>query len=248
MNSTSRTSLIAPMIVERGRFTALAVGGLGDLRFYLLHHLISPRSPRDRRPPRRGFKDLVPREPEVFAIDRRFALNAARRLPHGSFAWPCGSTRRTTSRVIPLIVRSRRHRFRRRMAAERASPRNAARILRHIEEVGRLEVRVAVGHAGVDAGRVDRHRDGRLREVAVRHVHRARPAGKRPSHLRDDQVPDEKCTLEWLLSISQRSVLIAPLMTGPFRGRPKRSQQQCQEKRGFDFNHLRAFSAQRLQE
>src|SRR5204863_6442899 len=35
-----------------------------------------------------------------------FAVNAARTLPHGSFAWPCCSTWRTTSRVIPLSVNS----------------------------------------------------------------------------------------------------------------------------------------------
>src|SRR5262245_51538213 len=40
-------------------------------------------------------------------------------------------------------------------------------VLRDIEEVRRLQMRVAIGDAGVDARRVDRHVHGRLREVAV---------------------------------------------------------------------------------
>src|SRR6478672_5968490 len=65
-------------------------------------------------------------------------------------------------------------------------------ILRDVEEVRRLEMSIAVRDACLDARGVDRHRDGGLGEVAVRHLHGAGPARERPAHFRDHQMPHRK--------------------------------------------------------
>src|SRR5206468_2036932 len=65
-------------------------------------------------------------------------------------------------------------------------------ILRGVEEVRRLEMSIAVRHACLDARGVDRHCDGGLGEVAVRHLHGPGPARERPTHFCDHQVPHRK--------------------------------------------------------
>src|SRR5436190_12007681 len=65
-------------------------------------------------------------------------------------------------------------------------------ILRGVEEIRRLEMSIAVRDTCLDARGVDRHRDGGLGEVAVRHLHGAGPARERPAHFRDHQVPHRK--------------------------------------------------------
>src|SRR4029077_9177954 len=140
-----------------------------------------------------GLERLVPRQAEVLPIDRglrrergadvaprvlRLAVlfdaehHLARDAPDGQIA-----------DHIDLVTRS---------CLDALADEPQFWMLRDVEEVRRLEMSIAVRHAGLDAGGVDRHRDGGLGEVAVRHLHGAGPARECPAHFRDHQVPHRK--------------------------------------------------------
>src|SRR3954470_5257603 len=61
-----------------------------------------------------------------------------------------------------------------------------------LEEIRRAEMRIALGHAGVDASDIDGRFDGRLGEVAVVQDQVAAEAAEAASNFRDHHVPDRK--------------------------------------------------------
>src|SRR3954467_8464883 len=61
-----------------------------------------------------------------------------------------------------------------------------------LEEIRRAEMRVALGHAGVDAGDIDGRFDGRLGEIVVVQDQVAAEAGKAASNFGYHHVPDRK--------------------------------------------------------
>src|SRR4029077_11766551 len=140
-----------------------------------------------------GLERLIPRQTEVLAIDRR------RRRERGADVAP---------RVLRLAVLfDAKHHLARdapdcqiaddidlvaRSWLDARADETQFGILRGVEEIRRLEMSIAVRHACLDARGVDRHRDGGLGEVAVRHLHGAGPARERPAHFRDHQMPYRK--------------------------------------------------------
>ncbi|HET9948926.1 MAG TPA: hypothetical protein VFQ22_08400 [Longimicrobiales bacterium] len=91
-------------------------------------------------------------------------LNPARVFPHGSVPRPWYSQSSDTSicavangevaddaEAVPLLLR--------RIALEAAEAEGDVGVALGVEEVGAAQVRVGIGHAGVDAGRGDPHLD-----------------------------------------------------------------------------------------
>src|SRR3982751_5447741 len=82
------------------------------------------------------------------------------------------------------------------LARQLLDPRAAKLHLREaldLEEIRRAEMRIALGHAGVDAGNIDGRFDGRLGEIAVVVQDQvAAEAAEAASNLRDHHVPDRK--------------------------------------------------------
>src|SRR5882672_8871795 len=140
-----------------------------------------------------------------------FAVNAARTFPHGSFAWPCCSTWITTSRVAPLSVNSPTtsispsERGWTRLPTKRSSGycatskksgdfRCASRSATPVSMLDASIVTATVAFEKSPSGTwmVPDQRANDPRTLAI------------------TRCRTEKCRLEWLLSISQRSDVITP--------------------------------------
>src|SRR4029079_481296 len=113
-------------------------------------------------------------------------------------------------------------------------------MLRDVEEVRRLEMAIAVRHAGLDARGIDCHRDGGLGEVAVRHLHGPGPARECPAHLRDHQMPHRKVQAR-MAAVDLPTLCAHKSSRGCARvsEHTPTSQPQYQDQQGRVFNRLR---------
>src|SRR3984893_1709463 len=172
-----------------------------------------------------------------------FAVNAARTLPHGSFAWPCCSTRRTASRVIPLSVNS---------PTMSISP--------SVRDWTRFPTKPSSGYCATSKKSGDFRCPSRSATpvsmldasiVTTTVAFEKSPSGtwmvpdqraNDPRTFAITRCLTEKCKLEWLLSISQRSVAIAPpnLQAHPLDATQEATGEPSQS--SCVFNHLESAS------